>query len=547
MRDAADIAAAGISLAETLDGAVRIAPRPEPDIEPPQEDGPIPLRTLGDPTPWDRPSPLRPRVPPFPVGALPEPVAAFVEALAVATQTPPDLGAMLTLSVMASTVAGGVEVRVREDWTEPLNLYTVVALPPASRKSVVFRFVVQPLEEHERTEQERVRGDVAADRTERAVLEKRVRKLEQVAADGKDDTAMERLKALTRDLAERRDLVEPRWIVGGDVTPEKLSNLLAEQGGRLALMSPEGEAFGLMAGLYSNAPNFEVYLKAHAGDAIRVDRMGRPGEHVERPALTVGLAVQPDVIERLMEQRSFRGRGLLARFLWSVPRSTIGHRDLDPPELPRSVLEGYSRTIRAALRAAPPAGQRRFLRLSVAGRAALLDYQREVEDQLRAGGELGEILDWGGKLVGAVVRIAGVLHSVDSVYGSGGAEINETVVRRATEIGRYLVLHALAAFDLMGSSGSVRIAVKIVSWLREKQPRTVSKRDLFVVFRRSVGDRVEGLDDPLALLIETGHLRPLPNPGEGRPGRNPSSSYEVSPHVLSPRIRTQNPQNGGEP
>ena len=67
----------------------------------------------------------------------------------------------------------------------------------------------------------------------------------------------------------------PRLLASGDVTPEKLVGLLAEQGGRIALMSPEGEAFGLMAGLYGNAPNFEVFLKAHSGDTIRVDRVGR--------------------------------------------------------------------------------------------------------------------------------------------------------------------------------------------------------------------------------------------------------------------------------
>ena len=92
--------------------------------------------------------------------------------------------------------------------------------------------------------------------------------------------------------------------------------MLAEQGGRIASMSPEGGVFDLMAGLYSKSgmPQFGVYLMGHAGDDLRVDRISRKGEHVKRPALTMGLAIQPTVLEGLLENSAFRGRGLLARF-----------------------------------------------------------------------------------------------------------------------------------------------------------------------------------------------------------------------------------------
>ena len=62
--------------------------------------------------------------------------------------------------------------------------------------------------------------------------------------------------------------------------------MLAEQGGRIASMSPEGGVFDLMAGLYSKSgmPQFGVYLIGHAGDNLRVDRISRTGEHVKRPA-----------------------------------------------------------------------------------------------------------------------------------------------------------------------------------------------------------------------------------------------------------------------
>jgi replicative DNA helicase len=68
-------------------------------------------------------------------------------------------------------------------------------------------------------------------------------------------------------------------------------------------MSPEGDVFDLMAGRNGNGPNLGVYLKGHAGDTLRIDRIGRPVEYVRQPALTMGLAVQPDVLSGLMASR----------------------------------------------------------------------------------------------------------------------------------------------------------------------------------------------------------------------------------------------------
>lgn len=79
----------------------------------------------------------------------------------------------------------------------------------------------------------------------------------------------------------------PRLIVD-DATAEKLGIMLAEQGSRIASMSPEGGVFDLMAGLYSKngIPQFDVYLKGHSGDDLVTDRVSRKSLRVEQPALT---------------------------------------------------------------------------------------------------------------------------------------------------------------------------------------------------------------------------------------------------------------------
>jgi len=65
-------------------------------------------------------------------------------------------------------------------------------------------------------------------------------------------------------------------LLADDASPERLGTLLHDNAGRLALMSPEGDVFDLIAGRYSvnNAPNLGVYLKGHAGDAMRDPLIG---------------------------------------------------------------------------------------------------------------------------------------------------------------------------------------------------------------------------------------------------------------------------------
>jgi replicative DNA helicase len=177
---------------------------------------------------------------------------------------------------------------------------------------------------------------------------------EAAASKAPIDQQEERQAEAIARAAEAANLVVPpvpRWLVD-DATPEALAGLLATYG-RIALLSPEGDVFDQMAGRYNQqvGPNLGVYLKGHAGDLLKVDRRGRAPEYVERPCLTIGLAVQPDVLQGLASRPGFRGRGLLARFLYSLPQSLVGHRQPGPhpsPSRSPTAIPGSSRPWRPA-------------------------------------------------------------------------------------------------------------------------------------------------------------------------------------------------------
>ena len=78
-----------------------------------------------------------------------------------------------------------------------------------------------------------------------------------------------------------------------------------------------------MAGRYDKGTNLDVYLKGHAGEPITVDRIGRKSNHIPGPRLSMMLAIQPQVLNGLMDNPTFRGRGLCGRFLYGDAESLI--------------------------------------------------------------------------------------------------------------------------------------------------------------------------------------------------------------------------------
>ncbi|MCH7472143.1 DUF3987 domain-containing protein, partial [bacterium] len=258
------------------------------------------------------------------------------------------------------------------------------------------------------------------------ILEKSLKHTQTQAAKCKSDIDRSVLRAEAKELVgEIKDfkasklLALPTLFVD-DVTPEVLARLLDDNAGKLAIMSAEGGLFGMMAGRYSGdgrIPNLDVYLKSHVGDTVKIHRIARPDEYVRNPALTIGLTVQFDVLRNLSVHPSFRGRGLLGRFFYSLPHSSLGHRQLNPRTVPEFARQQYQSLIRDVLRmdfqrdddgkASPW-----VFTFSPEAQAVLDTFAMQVEASLADGGTFEHLRDWAGKLAGGVARIAGVLHGL---------------------------------------------------------------------------------------------------------------------------------------
>jgi hypothetical protein len=496
--------------------------------------------------PWEPPIPLPSAEygPAFPIEALPAAIRDYAVSVAAHMQVPVDLPAMIALGVCGGALARHVEVEVKPDWLEPLNIWLLGALASGEGKSPAYGTQVRPLVEWEADEAERLRGAIRDALNRREILEARYRVLQTKAA--KVNKADEREKAIDAAARAKEELdkchvpARPQ-LVADDVTPERGVSLMAEQGGRIIIGAPEGGNFFSNLSRYSGgATNADATLKAHSGDEIRLDRQtNHRSDHIKRPAMTVILAMQPSLLNDLSDNPVFRRSGLLARFAFFLPRPMVGVRDhVRAPSLNGPARDAYGDAVRRLLDIPAPTEFGGYpntfkLKLDPQALAALLAYRQSLEPELAPQERLEAIADWVNKVAGLTARIAGVLSllSLDTkgpIPHEALPPVSLKTMANAITIAQYLLEHARVAFRLIGRDRAFSGALRVLEWVHRKGERVVTQRDIFRAHDGTYGTLAE-LQPSLAILVERYWLRPI----QVKTGGRPSPRYEVNPALFT--------------
>ena len=290
--------------------------------------------------------------------------------------------------------------------------------------------------------------------------------------------------------------------------------------------------FNVIAGRYSGSPNMNVFLKGHAGDALRVDRRGRPPETIEHPALTLGICTQPAALSDLAAIPGAAGRGLLARFLFTIPDVAIGSRVTDPEPADPAAHAAWSLKLRALLLTRRELPEPVTLSLSPEAdrlrRAASEDFEAMMAD----GAKLASLRDWGSKAVGAMVRIAGLLYLAAHLDDGFIQPISAETMAQASLLIEYYTDHALIAFGLMTTDEATARALAVLDWIERTGLARFTARDAYRGLTRTKFPKMADLDPALNLLEKHGHIRRVPAaPTVGR-GRPPAPEYETNPYAI---------------
>lgn len=481
---------------------------------------------------WPAPVPLDEiAIPSIDVDNLPGLVGGMAKAVSQAVEVPVELPLSLILATISTAIQGKFVVSVRPGYCEGVNIYVDTSLESGNRKSATQEIVTSPLCDWEESKRDEMAEQIKEAASKRANQEARIKSLRAKYGKVKRGDLAEIEAEITEIERGLEEVPTPPQLWCQDVTPERLGSLMATHDERMAILAAEGGIFDILAGRYSNGnPNLDLFLQAHSGDPVRVDRGSRDPVALRKPALTVGVSSQPEVLRKMAATPGFRGRGLLARFLYFFPKSTLGYRSLEPEPVPVEISREYRNTLFSLLSIREvvndkgrPVSYR--LTLTREGYLEWLDFARVVEKDLRDGGRFEAIRDWAGKLPGQAIRLAGILHCSENYIRPWEKQINIGTIQAALELASVFASHAEAVFHFMGTDEAFEGAKRVWHWVKRNQLTKFTKRDCYQSLK-GFFHRVAKLEGSLGILEERFYTREKKNtPKVGRP----SIQYEVNP------------------
>lgn len=536
-KDLFDHLAAGHTVDELVD-ATPPTPTPAP-LEPQLDSGP---------DSWQPLTPLvRAQVATFPLHVLPDWIRDEVESCAAELAVPDDMPAVAAIGALSVVAAGRVDVQPGPRYRTPTNLYVcIVAESGAGKSPVMARMVTDPARALETRLVTMTRSKVAEARAHTQRLEAARDEAAKKLKNNPSDSGERDLARAEAALEDDEPLASP-VVVLSDVTPERLTAVLAEQQGRAAIVTPEGGTlFESIAGLRYRAGGVDasakvpdVYLSGYSREALRTDRVGRSSVLVEQPTLAVITSVQPVVVERLAATPDVARQGALARFLWAWPAGRIGWRPQD------------------AYRHAPAddgAYRARLIELGMRARSWLTPLTIDVDDdardlrdawatdleaRIRPGGDLHPHRAGVSKLQTTPWRLAGLLAFADGA-GAHTVTIDAELMARALELCDYFLANAVAAEQVAGVAADSDSAVHVLAAkLAHHAGAELTIRDVQLAMRGTISS-VADLVPPIVELEGMGWLRidgDLSALGKrGAPNPTLFVHPELSPAALHPTI-----------
>lgn len=468
------------------------------------------------------PTPLDPTrsPPPFPIGALPQTIRDMVQFVAETTQVYPDMPAAVALAALSVCLQGKAKVYFSEHWAEDLNLYILICAPPGERKSAVFSSMTKPITNYVADYNQEHLIDVQTYRNTRKQLECKLhRAIEK-------DEPMDTVKEIQQEINTLPPVDEMKLITT-DVTAEALAGIMSENDEVMGILSPEGGIFDVISGMYSNNfTNLNIFLSSYDGEPVKIDRKyGSVALH--RPLLTFGICTQPQVLNSVINNPQFSGKGLTQRFLFCIPDSMIGHRKLIQDVNGSSVTRAYSDLITRLLNM--PRSDDCRIDLGCKAVDLLTAFADKIEYQMSDTGNLAEHREFFSKILGKTLRIAGIIHLCEHPASEC---ISGETMQAAIEIVTYFGQHYLKMMCADNYDNSAQYLLEKITARIMRDGRTViSLRDIKRTAKRLSSEQIE---TALEKLTACNYLEYIPPP-EGS-GNRRKESYELNPIILEPDV-----------
>lgn len=457
---------------------------------------------------------------PFPDDIFPDWLEQYINQVAKSTQTPREMAAMGAFSALSIALTKKFNICVYGDWIEPLNTYMLTLMPPSSKKSKVFNDMMRPIQDYQKEKNEEMKVAISQNYHELDLKEKQIHSIKTKITQAKTDQVedlQEQLKYAVEDF-ENTEEIHPPTFIADDTTPEVLAKLLQENKEKIGIISAEGGLFSSIKGKYSDVSNYEVYLSGYSGDRMSTHRLTRSKVELDNPLISIGVFAQPSIIESLPQD--FFDRGLMARFLYSLPKDNRGERDIRPPSIDPIVAQRYYDNIKKLLEVNTEGVT---LRMSKEADANVQLMQEEIEYRQKPGNDLAEndaIGNWAGKLVGHMMRLAGLIH-MSKVLNKSDFSVQRDTIHATEDLKDYFISHMKKAFHVSNMDQDTMDAEYLIEKIIE---RSVDGRIKYQELWQHVKKKFKKSDELKFILgelearsfIKIADLRPT---GKGRPSK----------------------------
>lgn len=464
---------------------------------------------------------------PFPVDLLPEQMAQAVNEVAEAVMADPALPANAFLGAAAGLLGTITTVIIDGTWQTKCNAYFTVVAKTGDVKSPSMNPARTPLENVEAVmladaEQDKITAEALL-----PIAQNNLKELQRSASA--DPAAVVRLQAQVREYQKtlRRDVC----LMVDDVTPERLAELLADNGGRIVAWNDEGSLLSHLLGLYATNPNLDVWIKSWGGDDLNVGRKGGGGREktslrVPEPRMTIVSAVQPVTIRRIGRQKDLIDRGVPARALFSWPPSTAGTRKLQ--DRTRDAGLGYQHVGPWNLHLIENHRLGEMtLALSTDAHAEFAAWHDRIEEGLPAGGTYADVREFAVKYRECAARIAGLFARLE-----GYKTVQVDHMRRATALTDYYLANATVVVEAWAEDATA-LAVALLAKLR--QGPALNSTTVRELYRDVVRARHREVLAALEILDHGGWVQPAnKRTGYGSEGREVGKESPVV--LLNPAI-----------
>lgn len=431
---------------------------------------------------------------PYPLKALGNVLGDAANAIHEKIQAPQAICAQSVLAAATLAVQGHADIELPIGQSRPISAFFMTIATTGERKSSCDAEALKPVNNKEEVLRAEYQTDVfqwqnkkeAWDRVRGEILKKQ-----------KKDTSPDHVAAQLDALGPSPEPPLIPMLTCPEPTFEGICRYLMTGQPSIGVFSDEGGQFigghGMndenrlkTAGAFCNLWDAKPVKRIRAGDGTII----LPGRRV-----SVHLMAQPSVANVMLSNRMFEDQGLLSRFLFSSPDSTIGSR-FSKPVSPESMqaLQAYERKIAEILdiplpvkEGKPNELEPRKLVFDADAARIWTGFADEVERNMAAGGRWEQIRGFANKLPEHAARLAGVLALVNDIRV-------QTVGRDFLYAGITLASYYAGEAQRLHEQGyvdpDIALAERLLNWLHNSwDENLVSLPDIYQRGLNAISDK----------------------------------------------------------